>query len=88
MRKGEKAVVSPKKPKKKGIKSSEATGAGGYDQLWGRSTSAVSMVNKSLRGMAIKHVFTVSAKSFLFYQIASQADSLIVQDSATLESSR
>ena len=31
-----------------------------YDEWWGRSCSAISMVNKTLRLMAIKHLFTVT----------------------------
>jgi len=40
-----------------------------YDEWWGRSCSAISMVNKNLRSMAIKHIFTASTCDSLFLSL-------------------
>ena len=88
-RKGEKAIIfPPRKPKRKGGNSGSSVGITGYAQWWGKSSSAVSLVNKTLRGMANKYVFTVREKPFSFRKITGEAYSLVDIDSSTLESSR
>ncbi|GAA5831571.1 hypothetical protein JCM5353_000441 [Sporobolomyces roseus] len=65
--------VVPKKSKlglvkkRKGVPESSS-----YDEWWGRSCSAISMVNKNLRSMAIKHIFTASIAFLSSYRSRSQ----------------